>query len=294
MLSALLPWAASILQAVVSPQTTTPEPDENGKYWLYGEGISAAFIPYGASISNLIIKDQYGVDRDVVGGYDNASYYSTDPAHPHFGGVPGRYANRIKNSTFEVDGVAYHVRPNENPTPEAPDGADTVHGGPHGWDWRDFTVESHTGSSITFSLFDPDGREGFPGDVVSYVTYTLGNRTWDLRMAAASLTRKTPVMLSSHTYWNLDGFANDETSTVLNHSLYLPYGGQRVAVDNILVPTGEILANQPGSVNDFWSAPKQVGANISSPDLVDNCGLNCTGYGELPVLRPLASLGKSC
>lgn len=280
MLSALLPWAASVLQAVVSPHTTIPEPDPDGKYWLYGEGISAAFITYGASISNLIIKDQYGIDRDIVGGYDNASYYSIDPAHPHLGSVPGRYANRIKNSTFDIDGVAYHVRPNENPTPEAPDGADTVHGGPDGWDWRNFTVESRSSNSITFSIFDPDGREGFPGDVVSYITYTLGNMTWDLKMVAVSLTEKTPVMLSSHTYWNLDGFANDETGTVLNHSFYLPYSGQRVAVDNILVPTGDIVANQPGSVNDFWSAPKQIGANISSPDIVDNCGLGCTGYGK--------------
>ncbi|ROV97063.1 hypothetical protein VMCG_07480 [Cytospora schulzeri] len=278
MRSALLPWIAAILQPDGFSQTATSGPDENGKYWLYGEGISAAFIPYGASISNLLIKDQYGVDRDIVGGYDNASYYSIDPAHPHFGSVPGRYANRIKNSTFEIDGVAYHVLPNENPTPEAPDGADTVHGGPDGWDWRNFTVESYTSNSITFSMFDPDGKEGFPGDVVSYITYTLGNMTWDFKMVAVALTEKTPIMLSSHTYWNLDGFANNETNTVLNHSFYLPYSGQRVGVDNILVPTGDIIANQPGSVNDFWSAPKQIGANLSSPDLVDNCGLNCTGY----------------
>ncbi|ROW02611.1 hypothetical protein VPNG_07899 [Cytospora leucostoma] len=278
MLSTLLSWAASLLLPVVFPRTSVPVPDECGKYWIHGEGITAAFIPYGASISNLIIKDQYGVDRDIVGGYDNASYYSTDPVHPHFGGVPGRYANRIRNSTFGIDGVTYHVLPNENPTTEAPDGADTVHGGPDGWDWRNFTVESHTSNSITFSIFDPDGKEGFPGDVLSYVTYTLGNRTWDFKMVAVSLTKKTPVMLSSHTYWNLDGFANNETSTALNHSFYLPYSGQRVAADSILVPTGEIAANQPGSVNDFWSGPKQIGANISSPDLVGNCGYDCTGY----------------
>lgn len=87
-------------------------------------------------------------------------------------------------------------------------------------------------------------------------------------------------MLSSHTYWNLDGFANNETQTALNHTFYMPYGGQRVGADNILIPTGDILANQPGSVNDFWTAPKQIGANISSPDLLGNCGFNCTGYGK--------------
>ncbi|EHK98199.1 putative Aldose 1-epimerase [Glarea lozoyensis 74030] len=85
-------------------------------------------------------------------------------------------------------------------------------------------------------------------------------------------------MLSSHTYWNLDGFANNETATALNHSLWLPYGGQRIDTDPILIPTGDILANQPGSLNDFYTTPKQIGANFSNPDLLGNCGNNCTGY----------------
>lgn len=58
----------------------------------------------------------------------------------------------------------------------------------------------------------------------------------------------------------------------------LPYSGQRVAVDGILIPTGDIAPNLPYSVNDFWTAPKQVGANFSSPDLVGNCGTGCRGY----------------
>lgn len=278
MLSTSLLWATALLLPLASAQNTTSGPDKDGKYWLYGTGISASFIPYGASISNLIIKDQYGIDRDIVAGFDNATYYGIDKQHPHFGGVPGRYANRIKNSTFEIDGVEYKVTPNENPTPEAPEGADTLHGGTDGWDWRNFTVESYSENSITFSIFDPDGKEGFPGDVLSYITYTLGDMTWDFKMVAVSLTKKTPIMLSSHTYWNLDGFANNETNTALNHTLYMPYSGQRVDVDNILIPTGDIVANQPGSVNDFWSGPKQLGANLTSPELVNNCGFNCTGY----------------
>jgi len=31
-------------------------------------------------------------------------------------------------------------------------------------------------------------------------------------------------------------------------------------------------------VNDFWSSPKQIGANFSSPEILGNCGTNCTGY----------------
>ena len=55
-------------------------------------------------------------------GFDNASYYSIDRQHPHLGGVSGRYANRIKNASFVIDGVTYNVLPDENPTPVNPQG----------------------------------------------------------------------------------------------------------------------------------------------------------------------------
>ncbi|UPL02554.1 hypothetical protein LCI18_013488 [Fusarium solani-melongenae] len=266
-------------------------PDKDGKYWISGDGIEAAFIPYGASITNLLVNDQYGISRDVVAGFDNATHYSIDEAHPHFGGVPGRYANRIRNSTFEIDGKKYKVKPNDNPTPEAPDGADTLHGGPDGWDYRNFTVVSHTKSSITFSIVDPDGKEGFPGEVVSYVTYTLTGRDWDIKIVALATTKKTPIMLTSHTYWNLDGFSNNETSTVSNHTLHMPYSGQRVGVDNILIPNGDIIPNKKGSANDFWSEPKQIGDQENNSELKGNCGFNCTGYDNCYIVSR-EQLGK--
>jgi aldose 1-epimerase len=261
-------------------QASTAGPDANGKYTIAAPGIRANFVPYGASISNLFINDTHGVERDIVMGFDNATYYSVDRQHPHLGGVPGRYANRIKNSTFELDGETFHTTPNEFPEPGYPNGTDTLHGGPDGWDWRNWTVVAHTESSITFSLVDPDGKEGFPGEVISYVTYTLTANTWNFKMVAIPTTKKTPIMLSSHTYWNLDGFQNPDTPLVLNHSLWLPYSGQRIDVDGDLIPTGNILANHQGDVNDFWSTPKQIGANFSSPDLLGNCGTGCLGYGE--------------
>lgn len=173
-------------------------PDANGKYQISSEGIRANFIPYGASISNLFLNDSSGIERDVILGFDNATYYSIDKQHPHLGGIPGRYANRIKNSSFEIDGKTYHILPNENPTPESPDGVDTLHGGPDGWDWRNWTIVAHTTDSITFSLTDPDGKEGFPGEVISYVTYTLTPYTWNFKIIALATTKKTPILLSSH------------------------------------------------------------------------------------------------
>lgn len=255
------------------------EPAKDGKFWIYSENISAAFIPYGASLTNLIIRDQYGVARDIVAGFDNASYYSIDQQHPHLNGIPGRYANRIRNSSFIIDGEVYNVLPNENPTPDHPNGINTLHGGPNGWDWRNFTVFQHTKDSISFTLVDPSGSEGFPGRVVSFITYALTGNIWDIKMVAIPTQGKTPIMLSSHTYWNLDGFSNNETGQALNHSLHLPYSYSRVGVDSILVPTGELLANNANSANDFWSAPKQLAKGFSKPGIEGNCGLGCVGYG---------------
>ena len=106
--------------------------------------------------------------------------------------VPGRYLNRIKNSTFTLDGETYHVSANDN------NGADSLHGGKDGWDYRNFTVVAHTATSVTFSITDPDGTSGYPGEVVSYITYTVSDFTWSFKMVAIATTKKTPIMLSSH------------------------------------------------------------------------------------------------
>ncbi|CAI4214449.1 unnamed protein product [Parascedosporium putredinis] len=85
-------------------------------------------------------------------------------------------------------------------------------------------------------------------------------------------------MLTNHAYWNLDGFDNDETNLLLDHTMHAPFSKQRIGVDSILIPTGEVLENEEGSVNDFWSEPKQVGASFEDPDMEGNCGIGCVGY----------------
>jgi aldose 1-epimerase len=100
----ILLWAWSVCAKPArrqgpSPSVPDPPPGKDntpiprgadGKYTIVADGIRAQFIPYGASITNLFIKDTHGVERDIVLGYDNASYYETDASHPHLGGVPGK------------------------------------------------------------------------------------------------------------------------------------------------------------------------------------------------------------
>jgi aldose 1-epimerase len=82
-LAALLPATAFAASIAGNGSAVLP----NGKYEISSEGIRANFIPYGASISNLFIKDAHGIERDIVLGWDNATYYTEDKLHPHFGQV---------------------------------------------------------------------------------------------------------------------------------------------------------------------------------------------------------------
>lgn len=74
-----------------------------------------------------------------------------------------RFANRIKNGTFEIDNQEYQVPNNEH------DGLNSLHGGQIGYDARNWTLVQSNDSSITFSLYDPSGFQGFPGAVVSHL-----------------------------------------------------------------------------------------------------------------------------
>lgn len=170
------------------PHHTTSKPklgpDKDGKYTIASPShkgkskhpkLTLQFIPYGASITNFFITthipstSNYGKPQkqtlDIVAGYDNASYYAIDPVHPHFGGIVGRYANRIKNGTFTVPGTGEKVQVENNEH----GGLNQLHGGSNGWDYRDWKVVRQTGSEIVFGLVDKAGEMGFQGTVTSLV-----------------------------------------------------------------------------------------------------------------------------
>lgn len=167
-------------------------PGADGKFKISANNITAYFIPYGASSTNLLINDQWGTERDIVVGYDHAADYSTAKQNRHLGGVTGRYTNRIANASFVMDGMAYNTMVNE--------GNATLHSGPGGWDSQNWTLVVHTTDSITFSIAERDGTDGFPGKVVAYVTHTVVDKPrprWLVRMVAFSLTETSPIMLAS-------------------------------------------------------------------------------------------------
>ncbi|MBE3050257.1 hypothetical protein IMZ48_48725 [Candidatus Bathyarchaeota archaeon] len=109
---------------------------------------------------------------------------ATDPGHPVYNAVPGRYANRIGNAEFTLDGETYELDKN--------DGENTLHSGINNWSYRDWNVTDVTDESITFSIYDPEGAStGFPGDVYSNVTYSVSGNTWHISMEATAPTKRT-------------------------------------------------------------------------------------------------------
>ena len=105
-------------------------------------------------------------------------------------------------------------------------------------------------------------------------------------------------MLTQHTYWNLDGFANPATDRIWNHTYYTPHSVRLLEPDANMVPTGKLTYIPKDTINDFWSKPKQLGASMNDPKWVGNCGsevvapdtTTCglwTRASTTPVLRPL-------
>ena len=265
-------WLTVIGNLIFTPAFgKIPPPAPDGKYTIRSTGISASFIPYSAAVTNLFIPDRNGTIRDIVLGYDNASYYAVDPIHPNYGATPGRYANRIANATYVLDGVRYYTQRN--------DGNSTMHTGTNGWSYRFWNVTDLCENSITFSLTDePFSSKGMPGLVLGRVTYSLSPYTWSIRIEAEAKTHKTPLMATNHAYWNLDAFANPHNNTVFNQTLYMPYSKRQLAYDALAQPNGTVLNIPPHSLNDFWSSPKKIGANSTAPGWINNCGPGFGGY----------------
>lgn len=241
------------------------------KYNISASGINASFVPYGARLTNMWVPDRNGTLQDIVVGFDNAQNYTQQ--RNFFGAVVGRYANRIKNGTFLVDGKTYHTPLNEN-------GHDTLHGGDVGYDMRNWTVIKHTSDSITFLFYDM-AYEGFPGDVVNMATYTVTDEpAFYSRITSIPTGDRTPIMIANHVYWNLGAFVNKEALTILNDTLEMPAAKRYINIDGWEVPTGNISLTKDTPLD--FTTPKKIGKDIN--ETKNGCGTGCLGYDNAFIL----------
>jgi len=212
-------------------------------------GMQVSILTYGATVQSIMVPDRDGTMGNVALGFDNIEDYDT--ISPYFGSIVGRYANRIAEGTFTLDGETYELAINNDPN--------TLHGGDEGFDnqiWMAAEVESADGPAVAFSHTSPDGEEGYPGTLDVTVTYTLTDSD-EIRIDYAATTdAPTVINLSNHTYFNLAG---EGSGSIYDHELQLN-ASNYTPVDETLIPTGEI-APVAGTAFDFTTA-KPIGEGI--------------------------------
>ena len=230
-------------------------------------GMKVSILNYGGTVTKIITKDKAGNDGDVILGFDSLAG-NLQKGNPYFGVLVGRYANRIAKGKFTLDGKTYQLATNNGPN--------ALHGGLKGYDKVVWTVEKLAGdSSLQLTYKSKDGEEGYPGNVVATVVYSLSSAN-ELKIDYKATTDKaTPVNLTNHCYFNLSAGAD---STILNHELTL-VADKYTPVDTTLIPTGKIEPVK-GTPMDF-TAPKLIGKDLASVagGYDHNWVLNKTGKG---------------
>lgn len=212
-------------------------------------------LPLGARITALRVPLPDGTRRNVVLGLDSREDYLA--CDDFLGATIGRVANRIRGGSFELDGVHHELPVNDR--------GNTLHGGPDGFDRREWTLVDTGPRHAVLELVSPDGDQGFPGTLTVRASYEVEGA--ELRTTYTATTdAPTVVNLTSHAYYDLEG----PDGTVEGHRLevsaqhYLP-------IDDTGVPVGE---PEPVGCTDFdLTVPMPVAPGFDHTWLLDGEGL---------------------
>ncbi len=233
-----------------------PTGEEIYLYSLKNDSALLNIMTRGATIVNF---RTFGID--IVGGFDNLESYLEDTSHQ--GAIIGRVANRVADAKFVMDGVTYTLPKNDN--------ENCLHGG-DGFDHKVWTVTEYTDDSITLEYYSKDGEEGFPSGLTVKVTYKLSGA--DLLIDYVAIPDgKTPIALTNHAYFNLNGFGG----TIEDHTAVI-YADTYTEVNDNLIPNG-IRPNVEGTPFDF-KTPHKIG---------ERCGNDFIGYDHNFILAPVKS-----
>lgn len=259
----LLAALSAFPEVKYSDFATTSDGQKVTVFTIKGPHSEARFITWGASLIEMNVPDRDGNLANVTLGFDEPARY-LEP-HPFFGCIAGRFANRIAFGKFTLDGKSHQLLIN--------DGRNHLHGGPAGFDKRNWDGESLGENSVRFTYVSADGEEGYPGQLTATVTYTLTERD-ELRIDYTATTdAPTIVNLTNHAYWNLSGEAD-----ILSHELKIN-ADKYTVVDGESIPTGE-LREVAGTEFDFLN-PKTIGRDLAA--LADTPG---SGFDHNWVINP--------
>ena len=235
---------------------------------------SVDIITYGATINSILVPDRDGKFADVLVGFDTVEGH--EKYSDYEGMTVGRYANRLANGSFTIDGVKYEVEKNEN-------GVTCLHGGAelsHAV-WKPLIADDNC---LEMSYHSPDGAMGFPGNVDFKVTFTLfEDNSLKIDYYAVS-DKKTVINMTNHAYFNLAGegdFLGHEL--MINADAFTP-------TDERSIPTGEICPVE-GTAFDFRQ-PKLIGRDIAQddPQLIKDRGYDHNFCIDGDGMRPCCTL----
>lgn len=234
--------------------------------------VSFVATNYGCVLTSLLVPSKDGVVDDVV--LAPPTFGSLVSSSASFGGIVGRFANRIGGGCFILNGLEYRLDRNE--------GRNCLHGGFFRWDkqlWAAEVVETEKGTGVTFSRVSRSGEQGMPGTVQVKVAYLLDDENNLTMHYSAVSDADTIISLTNHSYFNLAGH---DKGSVDNHLLTM--GCSRYLEVRDGIPTGAILPVE-GTVFDF-TKERPLGRDIHSPELqetrgYDHCYCIDSGKGRL-------------
>ncbi|MCP3699705.1 MAG: galactose-1-epimerase, partial [Aliivibrio sp.] len=205
-------------------------------------GMRAVFMDIGATWLSCKVPVK-GKLREILLGQSTMADFEKQQSY--MGVTVGRYANRIANGQFKIDGTKYQVDTNQ--------AGNTLHGGSEGFDKRRWSVVKETTNSVEFSLTSPDGDQGFPGELTVSVTYQLTDDNQIVISYNGQTTKSTPVNLTNHAYFNLLGADTEHLS--LDHILSVNA--------NEYVPTTDV-----GIPKGAWKKVKDTNFDFTDPKVI--------------------------
>lgn len=219
---------------------------EKIKGWTVSNGtVSFSAIEFGCTITNLFVPDKNGRKIDVLLGFDDFDGWKNGTASHN--AVVGRFANRIGGASFVLDGKKYLLDKN--------DGENCLHGGffryeKQFWNGKPFENESETG--IIFTRTSPNGEQNFPGNLKIKVVYALNQKNQLKIEYFAETDAPTPVNLTNHAYFNLNGKGD-----ILDHEVFLDC--EKILKIKNMIPTGDFVdVSRPENKAFDFRKPKKI------------------------------------
>ncbi|HSV89328.1 MAG TPA: aldose epimerase family protein [Bacteroidales bacterium] len=246
-----------LAEGVVYPVTenfvTTIDGRQTGLFTLENKhGLRVDITNFGGRIVSLLVPDNNGVFDDIVTGYHTIEEF-LQSEEVYFGALIGRYANRIGNASFEIDGVIYNLPANNGPN--------HLHGGPKGFHMVVWDAVQEGKQKLRLSYHSPHLEEGYPGNLSVEVVYELTDDNELIITYHATTDQKTHVNLTNHAFFNLAGEGN---RSIYDH--YLKINANYITpIDEGLIPTGEF---SPVSETAFdFREFRRIGERINASDI---------------------------